>query len=287
MANLQQRISSSTSSWYSNYGERPAKLFSGAEVLLTIVIALAGNTKRTRHVTGLRKWNAEQREHLFATTSYVGNVESVRGFVMPKFSSEIESLGFSKIWFDKKRLGVSISRSGGSELFYRIGGGRYWKIFTTEAPKFSVNGILGKSSRESALTFTTDSERLLACALLSSSVFFWVFSITTNGRDLNPIDLQDYPVDLDRLGVACPKLPAMASDLMADYQIHSQLKVKQSTQTGRVEYQEFYPRISKCLIDDIDVELGRFYKLSNEELDYIINYDIKYRMGQGMDDNDD
>jgi hypothetical protein len=114
MANLQQRISNSTSSWYSNYGERPAKLFSGAEVLLTIVIALAGNTKRSRHVTRLRKWNAEQREHLFTTTSYVGNVESVRGFVIPKFSSEIESLGFSKIWFDKKRLGNVISRSGGS-----------------------------------------------------------------------------------------------------------------------------------------------------------------------------
>jgi Eco57I restriction-modification methylase len=286
MAHLQQRISNSASSWFSNYGERPAKLFSGAEVLLTIVIAFASNTRRTRYVTGLRKWNAEQREQLFATTGYVVNAQSVRGFVVPKFSSNIESSGFLKIWFDSQRLGTVMSRSG-SDLFYRIGGGRYWKIFTTEAPKFSLNNIQGKSSRESTLTFTTDNERLLACALLSSSIFFWFFSITTNGRDLNPIDLQDFPVDLNRLGAACPKLLAMAPDLMADYQLHSRLKIKQSTQTGLVEYQEFYPRLSKSLIDDIDIELGRFYKLSSEELDYIINYDIKYRMGQGMEDNDD
>lgn len=178
-------------------------------------------------------------------------------------------------------------RNGSSELFYRIGGGRYWKIFTTEAPKFILNGAPGKSSRESTLLFATDNERALACALLSSSIFFWFFSTTTNGRDLNPIDLQDFPVDLNRLETVCAPLLSLATQLMTDYQFNSRIKVKQSTQTGRVEYQEFYPRLSKSVIDNIDAELGRFYKLSDEQLDYIINYDIKYRMGQGTEDNDD
>jgi len=34
-------------------------------------------------------------------------------------------------------------------------------------------------------------------------------------------------------------------------------------------------------------ELQRFYSLSDDELDYIVNYDIKYRMGQGIEDTDD
>ena len=33
-------------------------------------------------------------------------------------------------------------------------------------------------------------------------------------------------------------------------------------------------------IDDIDRVLAQHYGFSGEELDFIINYDIKYRMGQ-------
>jgi hypothetical protein len=36
---------------------------------------------------------------------------------------------------------------------------------------------------------------------------------------------------------------------------------------------------SKPIIDEIDRALARHYGLSDEELDFIINYDVKYRMG--------
>jgi hypothetical protein len=37
---------------------------------------------------------------------------------------------------------------------------------------------------------------------------------------------------------------------------------------------------SKPEIDDVDRALAKSYKLSDEEIDFIVNYDIKYRMGQ-------
>jgi hypothetical protein len=37
-------------------------------------------------------------------------------------------------------------------------------------------------------------------------------------------------------------------------------------------------RLSKPIIDKIDRTLGQHYRFNEEELDYIINYDIKYRM---------
>jgi|GEM_PF-1660201 hypothetical protein len=46
------------------------------------------------------------------------------------------------------------------------------------------------------------------------------------------------------------------------------------------EYQEFKPKLSKNIIDDIDRIIAIHYSFNDEELDYIINYDIKYRMGQ-------
>ena len=50
--------------------------------------------------------------------------------------------------------------------------------------------------------------------------------------------------------------------------------------TGIVEYDEYYPRLSKPIIDEIDRVLAKHYGFTEEELDFIINYDIKYRMGK-------
>ena len=36
---------------------------------------------------------------------------------------------------------------------------------------------------------------------------------------------------------------------------------------------------NKSIIDEIDRVLAQHYGFSEEELDFIINYDIKYRMG--------
>jgi len=39
---------------------------------------------------------------------------------------------------------------------------------------------------------------------------------------------------------------------------------------------------SKPIIDEIDELLAKHYGFTEEELDFIINYDIKYRMGDEL-----
>lgn len=46
------------------------------------------------------------------------------------------------------------------------------------------------------------------------------------------------------------------------------------------------PRYSKSIIDDIDTFLAKAYGFNEEELDFIINYDIKYRMGDELNDDE-
>ena len=53
---------------------------------------------------------------------------------------------------------------------------------------------------------------------------------------------------------------------------------------GCTEYDLFTPRLSKPIIDDIDKELSKYYGFTEEELDFIINYDIKYRMGDELNE---
>ena len=41
---------------------------------------------------------------------------------------------------------------------------------------------------------------------------------------------------------------------------------------------------SKAIIDEIDAALAEHYGFTEEELDFIINYEIKYRIGFSADD---
>ena len=61
---------------------------------------------------------------------------------------------------------------------------------------------------------------------------------------------------------------------------NSTMLVRQQKQTGRTETQSFEIKRSKPIIDAIDIALAKHYGFTDEELDFIINYDIKCRMGR-------
>ena len=44
----------------------------------------------------------------------------------------------------------------------------------------------------------------------------------------------------------------------------------------------YQKKLSKPIIDEIDELLAKHYGFTEEELDFIINYDIKYRMGDEL-----
>ena len=55
----------------------------------------------------------------------------------------------------------------------------------------------------------------------------------------------------------------------------------------KTKYQTFQPKLSKGVIDKIDILLGDLFGFSEEEKEYIINYDIKYRMGNETEEDED
>ena len=79
-------------------------------------------------------------------------------------------------------------------------------------------------------------------------------------------------------------LARINKQLMKDYQKNSIRKEAQYKATGKVIYDEFYPKHSKSIIDGIDHILAKHYGFTDEELDFIINYDIKFRMGRNSDE---
>ena len=76
------------------------------------------------------------------------------------------------------------------------------------------------------------------------------------------------------------QLDCLTGELMESFKRHSQRKETRYQTTGKVVYDEFDQKPSKPIIDKIDRVLSEHYGFTDEELDFIINYDIKYRMGR-------
>ena len=115
--------------------------------------------------------------------------------------------------------------------------------------------------------------------VLNSSLFYWFFIKTSNCRDLTAFVIEDFPVGAKWTSGESSAMAKLVGKLMKNYKATSTRKKVRSRRTGTVEYDEFYPKLSKSIIDKIDDLLGRHYGLDDEELKYIKNFDLTFRMG--------
>jgi hypothetical protein len=74
---------------------------------------------------------------------------------------------------------------------------------------------------------------------------------------------------------------------MNSYRINSKSRTVRYENKGDITVQYFNFRASKTIVDKIDHFLAPHYGLTDEELDFIINHDIKYRMGQELNEEEE
>jgi len=280
MKSVQEIIENSRQTWYSNFAWRPAKLFDTVNRALTIYVANPSDDPQV-HTTGYIKWTADARDQIIPNLQYISASVERASFWVPKFQHRIEPAMLAKVLSQPHTL-ERIWGSGANQVYYRNTGGLYWKVFTIERPRFFVNGVAGSSSRETRLPLRDGFDQRAIAAILSSTTFWWWYTIASNLRDLNPADIQAFRVNDAILND--PMLIEAGRSYLDDLDRNSLMLTREQKQTGTTQTQSFKIQRSKPLIDHIDRLLAPHYGFSDEELDFIINYDIKYRMGAGEDD---
>jgi hypothetical protein len=83
------------------------------------------------------------------------------------------------------------------------------------------------------------------------------------------------------------KLAQLSAEAERDYRAKAKMIRMQNKLTGRVEIESLTPANSKPIIDRIDWLLSRSCGLPVELADYIISYDLKYRMGADALESDE
>lgn len=264
---------------YSNFSWRPAKLFDTVNRALTIFISNSNDGGSMCLTNDYTKWTADNRESLLDTLHFQ-HVSTSRSEVwVPKIAQNIEVSILRKIKLKSGFLG-NFLRNRGKPLYYRSDGGLYWKVFTPNSPKFIVQGKTGVSTREKKILFEGSRIVTSAIGLLSSSTFWWWYTVTSNCRHLNPFDLKFFPTDEPVLNDS--ELFRLGNEYIKDIERNSSMLTRIQKQTGVIQTQSFKILKSKSIIDQIDLVLSQHYGFTEEELDFIINYDVKYRMGKDL-----
>ena len=269
--------------WFANFDDRPGKLFDDLQhIRATIFLskkAVNLNTA-TLYATQYKRWFTETRSTLFQGIFYANITNICLKGIFPKIAGYVEKSIVNKLRNTKKAF---LSFKTGKFACRFHNSPQYWIRATDFVPYFWNERDGKKQSQQiKDLRFSKKEHAFAFCCLLNSSLFYWWFIISSDCRHLNMREIVNFsfiPENLNQMQLI--QLSKITEELMEDYRKHANRKETNYKTTGKVVYDEFFPRHSKSIIDKIDHVLAKHYDFTDEELDFIINYDIKYRMGLG------
>ena len=278
-----QRMRPLTKSFYEHYRSchlfnisadaNPSVLFGGVKFRLTVFIA--SNHGKGIYTTGYSRWYAEQRDHLFELVEYT-DIEGLRyESAIPKVSSRLHLQVLRKMLnanrFVRDLLAVNIASP--HPLYYHSTPVNWIRVHTAPPYFRSERDGVKVPNGLNTLFLAPGSDRIIQGILSSTSFFIWWLSLS-DCYHLNRPEVLTFPICHDEA------LDSLSKELEEDMQSKLRRRFYQYKTTGKVEYDEFYLKLSKPIIDNIDRVLAKHYEFTDDELDFIINYDIKYRMGR-------
>lgn len=271
--------------YYSSFNIHPCCLFEGVHPRLSILINRLSETKKVL-LSKYHKWGSKERKSLFQTISYCEAAEELvienikRAF--PKAMSNTAISILNKMLSQKVCIGSFSHRNTGIEFYYRRAFGAFILFYDQKPLMYDENLSLIDPTELKTIRFN-NKYRDVILPIYHSSLFYLYTYMYSDCRNMNKPEIFDFRIDLSGLSSNTTKeLTSLGKRLSHDLQANSRF-LEYNYSSGWRKFQAFYPRESKPIIDEIDKLLAKHYGFTEEELDFIINYDIKYRMGDELE----
>lgn len=284
-ATLKSEFLSAGKCFFSSYNDRPGRLFDGLEHIRLAIVLVHQSIAKRAFATKYNKWNTAAREYLFPTLRFHENAASLNwtGSV-PKIGSTIEADILQAANGSSIPVGALVKPRQAHKIYYTRKLSGFVQILNFVPSITDDVGDERPPSELKEMAFADKSSSLVALALLNSSIFYWFLTLYSDVRNLNKREVFGFPVK--RISKdAENEVASLASELMRAFKKTSQVLTMRYKKHGTLHIQCIYPKFSKEIIDKIDIAYGRAIGLNDEQLDFIVNYDIKYRMG-GVDDEE-
>jgi hypothetical protein len=269
--------------WCSTYAIRPSKLFDGVDQRLCIYLSQrSGDGETTIWATRYHHWSADERPALFSKIEYSKSFNHTRLKRIPQLGSAGATSILQKLETKRQKPASHYYSSGKQGLLMHYHRSpRYW-IRAMDFEQYFKSSTRSRSVHHFRDIYFMDQKcGKFIGALLNSTLFFFWFVSVGNGRNITGTDVEQIPVgDVDAAAVA--DAGKVFDRLMKDYDKNSFVREREDC-----EFQEFRPSLSKPILDEIDTVLADHYGFTAEELDFILNYDIKYRLGRSTETDDE
>ena len=264
--------------------DRPGKLFEGLQNCRSTIFLLRRgdiSVEPSLYTSGYLRWATAVRSTLFETASFSSvGPEATRQSQFPKFASPRQVSAFDKI-LAAVNLPLESRRSDRptSQFVFYQESARYWVKATVGLPYYAKNGRVRAPAHGRYIYFDNSSTTHIACAVLHSSLFYSYFITYGDCFHVNDSLVSGFPIPSSAL--EDKRLEKLGAKLMKNLTVNAEKKTITTKDGDSIAYDEFRAGESKPIIDEIDAILATHYGFTPEELDFIINYDIKYRMGLG------
>ena len=253
----------------SSYAVRPEPVFPNA-VVDTSILTFVKDMQPCQHLysTRLNRKKGEQ----FNLQNLVNNLEFADVLTLripgriPKIGTDIESDILRKV-LSKKPI-REYKQTNGKNIYYRAAGGRYFKVITNYSTE---------SSAEKFISLQPKYADAIGC-MLSSSLSFWFYQIFSDNHNWKSSEIESFTIP-SLTDENIKHLNNLYKRYIAEIEQNANVRISSGTSSYHVDqFKEYKIVKSKKLIDEIDDYIGPLYRLTPEEIEFVKNYELEFRM---------
>jgi hypothetical protein len=233
--------------------------------------------------TRYHRWNATQgeRENLLAKLADQDASQLIDQLdkTVPKLGSPIGLSVMEKL-LKNRALSQGLFKLSDLPIF-RVQVPGYFCQFYLRQPKAGPErGRRARPRGELLVVYTTSkSAQRVLHAVLNSSTFYRNFCVTTHGTHNNPPDVKLFPFDSASSAGLRASLERASREIEASFAKHTTRVRKSGLLIDSVQVEK-----TNTGLDAADRALAPHYAFDEEDIDAIVNYDVKYRLGENVED---
>ncbi len=252
----------------SSYAARPEQIFKNAMVDVSILQFKKTDTpcEKLYSTKMYRKGKGFSLQNLIDNLEFTDVHDLCLYGRIPKIGKDIERSILTKIsCFPRLK---DYATQDGKPIYYRSSGGRYYNVITN----YSTG-----STKEKDIVLQSDYCDSIG-AILSSTLGWWFYMIHANNHDWKSYEILNTPI--------CPltdenkkHLTALYDKYLQDIEKNARVHESSGNSTYKVAtFKEYKIVYSKAIIDEIDDYIGPLYGLTSEEINFIKNYELDFRL---------
>jgi hypothetical protein len=263
------------------FPRRPESIFEGVE-MPTAIWLRTPSQKESLVTTTVRRFYSLERPDAIDVSRFFEHSAKHTGHRISKVDGPIAQSVLDRLTgprnVDSLTANVSVYR-----VYYQEAC-RYWAKSSTFSPRFIRNGEAVEQPHGRIIYLNDERAAGFVNCLINSSLFYWYYSTLSDCEHINDSLVRGFPLPTNWVATDWGALSSLVDGSLRRSAVAKTINTKQG---HVIEYDEIDGKRARDAIIQADIALARGFGLNETELDYVVNYDIKYRTGQGGKDFDD